>query len=174
MDLTSVRVAFGVADTKVTHFRIGQTVSVTADAFPGQQFLGRITKIVPAADLKTRTFEVEMTIEEPKGLRPGMVVTILVGRQENLVLLPMTAVERGQTKDEYTVYAVVDEGGKKVARQRRVRLDGVYDNRIRLVEGGESQVGQGDVIVVTGAFRLTDGQAVRVCDLAEPKLRIDQ
>ena len=32
----------------------------------------------PAADLKTRTFEVEMTIDEPKGLKPGMVVTILL------------------------------------------------------------------------------------------------
>ncbi len=64
---------------------------------------------------------------------------------------------------------MVDEDGRKVARQRRVKLDGVYDNRIRLVEGSESQVGAGDVIVVTGGFRLTDGQAVRVLDVQEPK-----
>jgi hypothetical protein len=33
-------------------------------------------------------------------------------------------------------------------------------------------VGPGDVIVVSGSFRLTEGQAVRVLELDEPKLRI--
>ena len=173
MDLSQVRVAFGVSDTKVGTFEIGQTVTVTADAFPGETFTGRITKIFPAADLKTRTFEIEMTIDEPKGLKPGMVVTILVGRQAKMLLLPMTAVQRGSGKDDYIVYVVVDENGKKIARQRRVKLDGVYDNRIRLVEGSDSQVGEGEIIVVTGAFRLIDGQTVRILDLQEPKLRID-
>ena len=173
MDLSRLRVAFGVSDTKIGHFRIGQTVNVTADSAPGEQFAGQITKIVPAADLKTRTFEVEMTIDEPRSLKPGMVVTILVGREETMVLLPMTAVHRGARPDEYTVFTVVDENGVKVARQRRVKLGGISDNRIRLLPGSGSQVGPGDVIVVSGSFRLTEGQAVRVLDLDEPKLRID-
>jgi multidrug efflux system membrane fusion protein len=172
MDLSRVRVAFGVSDTKISHFRMGQTVNVTAEAAPGEQFAGRITKIVPAADLKTRTFEVEMTIDEPRGLKPGMVVTILVGREETVVLLPMTAVHRGARPDEYTVFTVVDENGVKLARQRRVKLGGISDNRIRLLPGSGSQVGPGDVIVVSGSFRLTEGQAVRVLELDEPKLRI--
>jgi len=172
MDLSHVRVAFGVADTKIRQFHIGQTVSVTADAFPGERFAGRITKIGPAADLRTRTFEMEMTIDEPKGLKPGMVVTILVGHAESLVLLPMTAIEHGADGDQYTVYTVVEENGGKVARQRRVKLGGVYDNRIRLVEESPSQVGVGDTIVVTGAFRLSEGQAVQVLDLQQPPLHI--
>jgi multidrug efflux system membrane fusion protein len=173
MDLARVRVAFGISDAKLGNFRIGQMVSVTADAFPGERYEGRITKIMPAADMKTRTFEVEMTIDEPKGLKPGMVVTILVGRPMNMLLLPMTAVQRGDGEDGCIVYAVVEEGGRKIARRRNVELDGVYDNRVRLVEGGGSQVGSGDVIVATGAFRLTDGQEVRLLDEREPQLRID-
>jgi RND family efflux transporter MFP subunit len=172
MDLSSLRVAFGVPDSKVSQFELGQTVKVTADSFRGERFAGRVTKIGPAADLKTRTFEVEVTIDEPHGLKPGMVVTIIVGQAERVVLMPMTAVQRGATKDEFAVYAVIDENGQLVARQRRVALDGVYDNRIRLVEGSVSQVTPGDTIVVSGAFRLTDGQAVRVLDLQEPALRI--
>jgi RND family efflux transporter MFP subunit len=173
MDLARVRVAFGVSDAKLSNFQIGQMVSVTADAFPGERFEGRITKIMPAADMKTRTFEVEMTIDEPKGLKPGMVVTILVGKQMNMLLLPMTAVQRGDKKDDCVVYTVVEEGGRQIVRRRSVEIDGVYDNRVRLVEGGESQVGAGDVIVVIGAFRLTDGQEVRLLEEQEPQLRID-
>lgn len=172
MDLSRVRVAFGVSDTKIGHFHMGQTVTVTAEAVPGEQFTGRITKIVPAADLRTRTFEVETTIDEPRGLRPGMVVTIFVGREQSMVLLPMTAIHRGTRPDEYLVYTVVDEHGTKVARQRRVKLGGIADNRIRLLPGSESQVGPGDTVVVAGSFRLTEGQPVRVIDVEEPKLRI--
>jgi RND family efflux transporter MFP subunit len=173
MDLARVRVAFGISDAKLSNFRIGQMVSVTADAFPGEHYEGRISKIMPAADMKTRTFEVEMTIDEPKGLKPGMVVTILVGKQLDMLLLPMTAVQRGERKDDCIVYAVVEEEGRTIARRRSVRLDGVYDNRVRVVEGGESQVAVGDVIIVTGAFRLTDGQEVRLLEGQEAPLRID-
>lgn len=170
MDLSRVRVAFGIPDIKIKRFQLGQTVSVAADAIPEERFTGRVTKIAPAADLRTRTFEVEVTIDEPKGLKPGMVVTIIVGRREEVTLVPMTAVQRGSTAAEFAVYTVADENGQKVARRRRVQLDGVYDNRIRLVEGGGSEVGEGDVIVVTGAFRLRDGQAIRVLESQEPML----
>jgi RND family efflux transporter MFP subunit len=167
MDLSCLRVAFGVPDTRVAQFRPGQTVAVTADALRGAAFVGRVTKVLPAADLKTRTFEVEVTIDEPRELKPGMVVTVILDRQHRMVLVPMTAVQRGEGKHELTVYAVVEEGGGLVARRRRVAIDGVYDNRIRLVEGSPSEVAAGDTVVATGAFRLTDGQAVRVLEVRE-------
>jgi hypothetical protein len=85
--------------------------------------------------------------------------------------VPMTAVQRGAGRDEFSVYTVVEEDGQKVARKRGIKLDGIYDNRVRLVEGSGSEVGVGDVIVVTGAFRLTEGQAVRVLDVQEPAIR---
>jgi multidrug efflux system membrane fusion protein len=172
MDLARLRVAFGVPDTKVNQFRAGQTLTVMADAFPGEQFLGRVSKILPAADLRTRSFEIEVTIDEPRGLHPGMVVTLITGREQSLILLPMTAIGRGETPDETTVFAVVDEGGRKVVHRRRVELGGVYDNRIQLMEGGQSQLGKSAVIVVTGSFRLTEGQEVRVLESQDPALRI--
>ena len=172
MDLASVRAAFGVPDTKVNQFRPGQTLTVMADAFPGEKLLGRVSKILPAADLRTRSFEIEVTIDAPGGLRPGMVVSLITGREQSMVLLPMTAVGRGETPEETTVFTVVDEGGRKVVHRRRVELNGVYDNRIRLVEGGRSSLGEGDLIVVAGAFRLSEGQEVRVLPSREPALQI--
>ena len=165
MDLSRMRAAFGVPDTRVGAFRIGQTVVVTADAFRGEHFSGQVTKVLPVADLRTRSFGIEVTIDDPKMLKPGMVVTIVVGREEEMVLVPMTAVQRGASDEDLTVFAVVDENGRKVARRRHVRLDGVYDNRIRLITDRGSEVGVGDTIVVTGAFRLVDGQFVHVLDL---------
>jgi multidrug efflux system membrane fusion protein len=168
MDLSRVRVAFGVSDKRISEFGIGQSIAVAADAFPGEHFAGRVTKLLPAADLRTRTFEVEVTIDDPKGLKPGMIVTIIVGKREEVVLIPMTAVQRGVEPDDFTVYAVVDEDGRSVARTRRVKLDGVYDNRVRLIEGKQSKVQVGDRIISGGAFRIVDGQTVRVLDVPDP------
>ena len=66
MDLATLRAAFGVPDTKVNQFSLGQTMTVMTDAFPGERFAGRVSKILPAADLRTRSFEVELTIDHPK------------------------------------------------------------------------------------------------------------
>lgn len=161
MDLSQVRVAFGVPDTMVAQFRLGQDVAVTADSFRGSRFAGRVSKILPAADLKTRSFEIEVIIDEPRELKPGMVVTIILGQEETAVLAPMTAIQRSAGQEDFSVFVVAEEDGKTIARKRKVTLGGVYDNRIRLVER-ESEVRSGDAIVVAGAFRLTDGQQVRV------------
>jgi multidrug efflux system membrane fusion protein len=173
MDLSRVRVAFGVSDKLIGRFGIGRSVAVTADAFPGEHFSGQVTKVLPAADLRTRTFEVEVTIDEPKGLKPGMIVTIIVGKREDVVLIPMTAVQRGAAADDFTVFVVVDENGQSVARKRSVKLDGVYDNRVRLVESPSSEVKVGDTIVSGGAFRISDGQRIRVLDVPDRASRFD-
>ena len=42
---------------------------------PGTEFEGQITAVFPAADPKSRVFNVEVTIPNPKGLlQPGMIV----------------------------------------------------------------------------------------------------
>lgn len=172
MDLSRVRVAFGVSDVQLRHFTIGQELTIAADAFPGSRFTGHITKIGPAADLKTRTFEVELTINQPKGLKPGMVVTILTRHQETMFLLPMTAVHRSNKDGGCFVFVVMEENGQHVARQRDVKFDGVYDNRLRILVGPDSPVKAGDTVVVAGSFRLTEGQPVRVLDAKGAALRV--
>jgi RND family efflux transporter MFP subunit len=164
MDLSQLRAAFGVSDMTIGQFQIGQEVDVVADAYPSKRFGGHVTKIVPAADLRTRTFEVEVTVAKPDGLRPGMVVTILVGREEDMVLVPLTAVHRGEQPGEVYVYAVIEEGVRQIAQQRRIILGGVHDNRMRIVLGKRSEVRIGDPIVVGGSFRLSEGLAVRAVD----------
>ena len=173
MDLASVRVAFGVPDTKVNQFRARPDADGHGRRFPGEQFTGRVSKILPAADLRTRSFEIEVTIDEPRGLRPGMVVTLITGRQQTHdPAADDRHWTRGNAGGRRRFCTVVDEGGRKVVQRRRVELDGVYDNRIRLMEGGRGQLGEGDVIVVTGSFRLTEGEEVRVLESQDPALRI--
>lgn len=162
IDVSKVRVAFGVPDNLVTDLQLGQHLPVTAEALGEQAFVGRISKISPSADLRTRTFLIEVTIDEPGKLKPGMIVTTSIGENRAGLLVPMTAIQRGEKKDEFIVYKVVSENGQAIARGCRVELDGVFDNRIHIPTGPGTELVAGDQVVVVGAWRLTEGQQVRV------------
>jgi RND family efflux transporter MFP subunit len=172
MDLSCLHVAFGVSDKMVARFLLGQAVTVTSEATSGRRYSARVTKIAPAADLRTRTFEVEVTIDDPGGLKPGMVVTIALGREETMVLVPLASIVRGADRDDVAVYTVAEAGGRTTVRKRRVALGPVFDNRVQLLEGSPSEVRVGDRIIVNGAFRVTDGQTVRTLEVSDPLARL--
>lgn len=175
LDVSQIRAVFGVPDTLVSKLEPEQKVNLFSDAFRGETFSGRVTKISPAADERTRTFLIEVTIDQPsgigpgKGLRPGMVVTINLGEKREAHLLPMTAVQRGASPRDFAVFQVVEEHGQTIVRKRKVALGGVIDNRISVVPGEGTQIHDGDRIVTVGAARLRDGQVVQVLD--EPEVR---
>lgn len=164
MDLSKLVVGFGVSDSLVGRLRIGQEFKTTSDAFPGESFPARLTKISPNADDRTRTFEVEVTIDDPKGLKPGMIASVNIGRHEDAILLPLTAIRRAADADRYAVFVVVSEGEAEVARMRRVELDGLIDNRARIKQGKGSEIKLGDRVIVAGANRLLEGDRVRTLD----------
>lgn len=181
IDMTTVHVAFGVPDIMLgepaagASIRLGDRLDVAADAFPGERFTGTVTRIAPVADPNTRTFLTELALENPKGpqhpqgrLRPGMIVRIRVKKDLQVLLLPMTAVQRGAAAGETVVYAVTGpESGAQVSR-RRVVLGGLYNNQVEVLAG--SEVREGDRVVTAGASLVSEGQSVRVTLEAEEKV----
>ncbi|MCM3872397.1 MAG: efflux RND transporter periplasmic adaptor subunit, partial [Pyrinomonadaceae bacterium] len=74
-DTSSVKAVFGVADVAVTEMKLGRMLSLESETMPGKEFQGQITSVFPAADAKSRAFNVEVTIANPEYLlRPNMIV----------------------------------------------------------------------------------------------------
>jgi multidrug efflux system membrane fusion protein len=163
VDLSSVRIAFGVSDSVVGRLNIGGSIVVTADALPDDQFRGVITKIAPTADAQTRTYLVEVRVAEPRGLRPGMVATATIGEDKTAALLPLVAVTREATgSGRLVAYKVFRDGEKVTARACPVELDGVLDARAAIRTGTPGGLQPGDEVVVGGAPRLFDGAALKL------------
>lgn len=179
MDRSEVHAVFGVPDAMVSRVfpptaatapssaptaavAVGQPIEVYVEAL-SRRLVGRVSKIAPAADPKTRTFLTEVTVANAEGdVKPGMIATIKVGTKlPPVMLVPLTAIQAGTTADEFAVFCVVhnDDAGTTVER-RRVSLGGVYNNQVQLKS--ESAVSPGDEIVITNAWRLTPGAQVRV------------
>ena len=178
IDISSVHVNFGVPDTMIgsaesgsraDRVSMGQELVVTADALEGRALKATVTKLAPEADPVTRTFLTQLTLNNPGAesgqplLRPGMIVSVLVGASldREALLLPMTAVHQGRVNGALMVYEVVTENGQEIVRARKVALGGVFDNQVELVTQG-SEVRPGSDIAVSTSERLSDGAHVRV------------
>jgi RND family efflux transporter MFP subunit len=162
VDLTSVRIAFGVSDSVVGRLAIGGAVEVTTDALPDDRFRGLITKIAPTVDPQTHTYLVEVRVAEPRGLRVGMVATVALGADKTATLLPLVAVTREPTSaGRLVAYKVVRDGGRMTARACPVELDGVVDDRAAIRADTPGGLQPGDEVVVAGAPRLFDGAPVK-------------
>jgi multidrug efflux pump subunit AcrA (membrane-fusion protein) len=64
-DFSSVKVVAPVSDRELSNIREGQSVQVSLDAFPNEEFTGRVTRISPVAD--TLQIPVEITIPNSNG-----------------------------------------------------------------------------------------------------------
>jgi len=130
---------------------------------PGTEFEGQVTSVFPAAEPKSRVFNVEITIPNPKGLlRPGMIVSLRVGRREAVQaqpVVPLNAVVKSTTDPHgYAVFILLEQGGRQIARVRDVKLGETYGNTIAVTEG----LKEGDRVITTGVTLIRDGDAVKV------------
>ena len=160
-DTSSIKVVFGAPDTMLKTLRVGAVQSVSSEAVVDRVFSGRITKIAPAADPRSRVFDVEITVPNADGsLRVGMVAVVHVGERAtaapSALVVPLSAIVRAKSGDGYAVYVVEDKEGKSVARLRNVTLGTMIGNQIAVAEG----VRPGERVIVSGATIVTDGDFV--------------
>ncbi|MCI0390939.1 MAG: efflux RND transporter periplasmic adaptor subunit [Acidobacteria bacterium] len=158
-----IKAMFGVPDLTVKNVRLGATLTLTAEAVPGVEFRGSISRIAPAADPRSRVFDVDVTIPKPpQGLRPGMIaaLTLPTARSSTPVtVIPINAVVRlKQSPESYAVNVVTEQSGKQIARQRPVKLGEAFGNMIAITEG----LSIGERVIVSGAALVVDGEQVKV------------
>jgi RND family efflux transporter MFP subunit len=158
---------FGVPDSLVGRLRTGQPLRVTAEAYRGVKFSGRITAISPSADAQSRVFDIEVSIPNADGrLRPGMIGAVDVSAETPSVpalesgapAIPLTAIVRADKPDQYSVFIVDGSDDRPTVHGRDVTLGSVQGNLVAVTSG----LSAGERVVVMGASLLKDGETVRV------------
>ena len=155
--IVPVKLLIGVSETDYSKVKKGDSVTVTADAIPDKIFYGKVNRIYPTVDPATRTFTVEVKIDNSyRTLRPGMFAraTVNFGSNNNVVI-PDVAVVKQQGSGERFVYVLNEDNTvtyKKVVLGRRMGAE--YE----VLEGLQD----GDKIVIGGQIRLKDGVKVIV------------
>ena len=151
---TILRVA--LADRDVVQIRQGDAATVRVDARAGEALRGHVRQIGAAADARTGTYEVEISIDSPAGLASGM-----VGRAE---LMPNGAT----TLRSVPIEALLEADGDRAAlfaldKDNQVKR---VDVSVAYVRGQRAAVRSGlegiSRVVTDGAAYLSDGSSVRV------------
>jgi membrane fusion protein (multidrug efflux system) len=150
-----MKLDFRVPESYLGKIRRDQPVAVRVDAFPGEQFPGRVYAVETSVDEKTRTVQLRGRVEN-RGLklRPGMFARVVLelGSNDKATLIPEQAiVPRGNRN---FVFRVVD--GK--AALTEVALGARSPGQVEIVKGLKA----GELVVTDGQIKLQDGVPVMV------------
>lgn len=155
VDVSRVKISAGVPERYVEQISKGQIVKITVDVLQGQEFSGKISYISPTLSQGSRTFEIEIIINNKlRQLKPEMSANVELTRSEleNVIAIPQDyIVDYGDEK-----YLFVIEDG--IAKKRDVVLGGRNGNLV-LVRSG---LNGGDKLITEGFQSLNDGDKVKV------------
>lgn len=154
-DPGSLVTEFAVSELVLPQIKVGDAVEVRIDALGNQRFPGRILRIHPSLDVRTRQGMVEVTLTPvPAKATAGQFcrVTLSPSGTERL-LIPFGALRRDQQGEfvfrlgqDTQVHRVPIRSGEKLA------------DRVEVLEG----LADGDRVVVRGFLGLRDGMKAKV------------
>lgn len=171
-DLSAVYANFTTTEKESATLKVGQTVRVVVDAYPGRKFEGKITTIEPQISADTRNIRIQATIDNPdKVLKPGMfaTTTVVLPDKPAVVTLPETAVDYTLYGD--SVYLVTekkaDDGTTSLTAVRTfVRTGDRIEGRAVITNG----LKPGDRVVAVGQLKLQSGAAVAISSDPAPQI----
>ena len=154
-NVSSIKVDFRIPENYLSKIRPNQDISVKLDAYPNEEFKGRVYAIEPVVDERTRTIAMRARIPN-KGskLKPGMFVRVAVtlDSRANAVVVPEQAIWP-QGKDSF-VYRVVD--GK--AALTKVDIGNRVPGTVEILKG----LAANDIVITDGQMKIRDGAPVTV------------
>jgi HlyD family secretion protein len=162
-DLTKMKVEAHVSEADIGKLREGQEALFEVDAYPGQQFKGRIQQIrnVPLTNNNVVTYDVVILVSnnDELKLKPGMTaeVQILVANQNDVLRIPTAALrfipppsspldqDSNDLKNSPTVWILLKNG-----RLKAISVEtGISDDIFTQILGGDMEKGQEIIIGVT-------------------------
>lgn len=106
-DMSKMKFTISVDELDISKIKTGQSVQVSADALENESIEGKITSVskLGTASNGVTTYPIEVTIDEPGDLMPGMNVSaeIIVEEANDCLYLPVDAVEYFDGKYYVTV-----------------------------------------------------------------------
>ncbi|WNC71375.1 efflux RND transporter periplasmic adaptor subunit [Thalassotalea psychrophila] len=152
-DISVIKLDFAIPERFITTVNIGQTVASSNVAYPGKNFIGKVTSIAPRVDAVTRTIQIRAEIDNSNNkLRPGMLMSIILERNVAQVLqIPESAVI--PYEDKHFVFVIENDTAKRVDISVGRRKPGIVE-----VTSG---INEGINVVIEGALKLRDGSQVK-------------
>ena len=140
----------------LTRIHIGQTLTISSDAFPGKTFTGRAVAVSPAVDPMTNAGLVRVRFPNPSGLlRLGMVLSAEApaDKHRGVLTVPPQAIYRDE-QGAARVYKVNGDAAAAVEVQLGIQTH----DAVELLSGVQAD----DTLILAGGYGLGDKAKIRV------------
>lgn len=163
-DISVIRVDFPVPERYISSLSQGTSIVARSDAFPGQEFVGRIAQLDTRVDPQTRAVTARAEFANPGGrIRPGMAMRVSIERgQRQAASVPESAVQYEAASA--FVYRIVPQGDASMAQRVTVETGAVEGGFVEILSG----VDLNDRVVGSGLNRIQPGAPVTVARAAAP------
>ena len=154
-----------VPSNEMAKVQVGQPLTFTTDALPGQTFTGRVKFINPAVNETDRSIKVIAEIRnEPEVLKSGLFVKgrIVTGHRTNVLEIPRSALLNWDVKARQGEIWVVVQGQ---AQRRKVQTGGLDQDWVEVASG----LAAGDQVITRGGFNVQNGDRVKTNGTAAGK-----
>jgi multidrug efflux pump subunit AcrA (membrane-fusion protein) len=155
VNISRVFVSMNINERDIKAIKRNQSVEFTVDALGDEILKGRVDRITPALDPKTRTIEVKAIVNNPENrMLPGMFARakIIMSEQTEKILIPSAALVKKDEK-EAEVYLV----SKNIVFKQKVKPGREHGSDIEITEG----LSEGDEIIVKGVTMAYPGMKLR-------------
>src|ERR1700676_5158007 len=171
-NLSTLYANFTVTEKDSAHLKVGQTVRIAVDAYPGRAFDGEINAIEAQIATDTRNIRVQAALDNPDHiLKPGMfaTTTVVLPDKPAVVTVPETAVDYTLYGDSvFLITEKKEDDGKTSLTVVRtfVRTGNRINGRAEILSG----LKPGDRVVAVGQLKLQSGAAVTISADAAPPI----
>lgn len=153
-----LRIKLGVNAEDIKYFGVGDQVSILVESLSKSNAVGKVINVAKSADPVTRTFQVDVEIDNSKGIfKPGMFARaeIVIERFNDIIVAPQKAiVQRGG--DKY-VFLVNDDRAKLA----KISIGEEFNGLVQVTQG----LAPGDTVITLGQDYLDDGYKIRLNEI---------
>jgi RND family efflux transporter MFP subunit len=157
-----LRVYISVPEVYASAIKSGETVTLTLDAFPGENFAGTLVRDSNSIDLTSRTLRVEVDVDNPTGsLLPGAYAFVhwkLPSAAQAVTIPTNTLLFRAEG-----LRVVVVRGGQ--AKLVPVTIGHDYGSSVEVLSGLTSE----DAVILDPSDSIMEGSAVKIAKAAKPE-----
>ena len=157
-----LRVYISVPEVYASAIKSGETVTLTLDAFPGENFAGTLVRDSNSIDLTSRTLRVEVDVDNPTG-------RLLLGAYA-FVHWKLPSAARAVTIPTNTLLFRAEGLRVAVVRGGQVKLVPVtighdYGSSVEVLSGLRSE----DTVILDPSDSIMEGSAVKIAEAAKPE-----
>lgn len=154
-NVEKMMVQYQIPEAYSKYLKIGQTVQMTTDVYPGVQFTGTVQVISPIVYQSSRAFDVRALLDASSYiLKSGMNVMVTQLLVSDRHVLTISGLSLVPTFTGYNVYKIENDKVQLVP----VKIGERYNERVEIMSGLKA----GDEIISSNVSNLSPGQSVSV------------